>query len=95
MTHAKKKTPPKRELIRLARRELDYWQHQYHRAEKALIRKALVGCLGRDPSMSNQSEASSSGRHVDLRREVGALRFARNEITNAERDLRTYLRKRT
>ena len=59
-------------------------KRDYAKAERALIKAALVGCVGRTAS----AEASASGRIVDVSYEVSQLRFARNEITMIERELR-------
>lgn len=71
-----------------ARKFLAAMQREYARAEKRLIAAALVGCLRPDPNEPNRSEASSSGRSVDVSREVNRLRWDRNHVTMAERDLR-------
>ena len=57
-------------------------RRKYERAERRLIKAALVGCLGKD------REASSSARPVDVRAEVSTLRWWRNELTVAENTLR-------
>lgn len=70
------------------RRHLSAMQRAYARAEKALIKAALVGCLRRDPTYKDQREAGSSGRRVDLTWEVEQLRFARNELSMIEDHIR-------
>ena len=70
-----------------AAKDLARCQRAYDRAERRLIRAALVGCVRPDPTMTDQDEASSSGRIVDVAPEVRELREHRNYVTWAERDL--------
>ena len=68
-------------------------QRLYDKAERALISAALVGCVRRDPTVADQREASSSGRDVDVSHEVADLRWERNALTDAERELAKAKRK--
>lgn len=84
---------PKPTRLQSARKWLAAAQRKYDNAERALVAAALIGCTRRDPSMNNQSEAGSSGRRVDVSGEVADLRWARNELTDAEAGMRAAKRK--
>ncbi len=69
-------------------------QRDYAKAERALIKAALVGCMRNDQPGTDWREASSSGRVVDLSHETANLRYARNEITMIEAEIRRVSRQR-
>lgn len=79
---------PKLTPKQLAERNLAAMERAYARAERALIRAALVGCVRRDPTEPNANNASASSRRVDVSAEVEQLRWDRNHLTWAERDMR-------
>lgn len=76
-------TMTKSETLRL-QSHLRRVKRDYAKAERALIKAALVGCIGRNA----KGDPADSGRVVDLTQEVANLRYARNEITMIERELR-------
>lgn len=83
-----KKNKPKPMTEREAAKFHAWALREYAKAEKRLIRAALAGCIRRDPREPDRREASSSGRAIDLRSETSDLRFCRNHLTWAERDLK-------
>lgn len=86
----KPKPPSKREAAKFHAWAL----RQYAKAEARLIRAALAGCVRFDPREPNRNEASSSGREIDLAAEIADIRWCRNHLTWAERDVKRAARTR-
>lgn len=87
-----KKSKSKHDPKRTAAKFHAWALREYVKAEKRLIREALAGCIRPDPREPNRSEASSSGRAIDLAGATSEIRWARNHLTWAERDVKAAAR---